>query len=189
MIDIDIADLISWALVDQNAGYFCKMPTENRQTLMSSTAIVTGTLALGVQIDCQPGFLRRMGARCHPDAVAVWEALPHHDRDLKALLVQYGRARSCPDWSIWPELKPKRHLGNHRVVVETEYDKAGRVISQWCPLEGYPSQDLIRETRWTYSRWHAGLVAVKRGVSGMLTAHRVTGPAMPATPWAVENPT
>jgi hypothetical protein len=192
MIDIDIAELVSWALVDQKAAYFCELPRENTKALMSSTAIVTGTLALGVQVDCQPGFLKRMGARCHPDAVTVWEGLEwlgREEPDTRLLLIRFGRARSYPDWTIWPELKPKRHPGNNKVVVETEYDDAGTVVAQWCPLEGYPSLELVQETRLTYCRWHGGLVRLKARISKRLASYRVTGPKMPAYPWAVENPT
>ncbi len=190
MMDIDIADLISWALIDQNAGYFCERPTENRKALLSSTAIVTGTLMLGVQVDCQPGFLKRLGAKCHPDAVTVYEAIMSlPSLDLRALLLAHGRSRTQPDWSIWPELKPKRHVGNHRVVVESSYDQSGTVTAQWCPLEGYPSMEVVAETRARYSRWRAGLIEVKRYVSGYLSAHRVTGPSAPSCPWLGENAT
>jgi len=66
MMEIDIADLVSWALGDQKAAYFCELSNDSRKALVSSTAIVTGALALGVQVDCQPGSLKCMAARCHP---------------------------------------------------------------------------------------------------------------------------
>lgn len=184
MKDIDIADLVSWALVDQNAGYFCELPSENRKALMSSTAIVTNTLALGVQVDCQPGFLKRMGARCHPDAVTVYEAMNYwlYD-DERTLVMAYGRARTTPDWDVWPEIRPKRHPRNGRPVVESEVDAKGRVISMWCPLDVFPSLELVVETRETYRRWRNGLERLASYVR-FLSEFHVTGPAAPIDPWA-----
>lgn len=185
MTEIDIAELVSWALVDQNAGYFCELPSENRKALMSSTAIVTGTLALGVQVDCQPGFLKRMGARCHPDAVAVYEALDYYlDSRERALVMSYGRIRSFPDWDIWPEIRPVRHPRNGKPVVESEVDGKGRVVSQWCPLDVFPSWDLVDETRATYRRWRSGLARlVASPLRFRLSEFRPIGPASPIDPW------
>lgn len=185
MRDIDIADLVSWALVDQNAGYFCEMPGEHRRALMSSTAIVTNTLALGVQVDCQPGFLKRMGARCHPDAIEVYhqiDCLPDRER---LLVMGYGRTRSAPDWDIWPEIRPMRHPRNGRPIVESEVDAKGRVVSLWCPLDIFPSLDLVAETRKTYQHWRNGLaMLVSSRLRFCLSDFRVTGPAAPVEPWA-----
>ncbi len=185
MTDIDIAELVSWALVDQNAAYFCEVPTENTKALMSSTAIVTGTLALGVQVDCQPGFLKRLGARCHPDAVAVYgeiRRLPYHE---ETVVLSYGRARTSPDWDIWPEIRPVRHPRNGKVVVESDLDRNGRVVAQWCPLDVFPSWDLVDETRKTYRRWRSGLARlVASPLRFGLSEYRVTGPAAPIDPWS-----
>lgn len=184
MMDIDIADLISWALIDQNAGYFCERPTENRKALLSSTAIVTGTLMLGVQVDCQPGFLKRLGAKCHPDAVAVYEAIMSlPDARMRTLLLAHGRARTEPDWDVWPEIRPKRHQRNGKVVVEASYDRSGTLTAQWCPLDVFPSWDLVDATRESYELWRAGLVAVKALVKGRLGEHRATGPRAREKPW------
>lgn len=130
--------------------------------------------------------LRRLG---EAEYVEVKIECRRDGGDTRLLLIRFGRVRSYPDWTIWPELKPKRHPGNNKVVVETEYDDAGTVVAQWCPLEGYPSLELVQETRLTYCRWHGGLVRLKSRISKRLASYRVTGPKMPAYPWAVENPT
>lgn len=188
MKDIDIAELVSWALVDQNAAYFCERPREDTKALMSSTAIVTGTLALGVQVDCQPGFLKRIGARCHPDAVMVYEAIKSlPDHRIRNLVLAHGVARTEPDWDIWPEIRPKRHPKNGKVVVEVRYDANGRVAAQWCPLDIFPSWELIGAARSRYQKWWGGLTTIKSIVEGRLVSYRVTGPMLMATPWHEAN--
>lgn len=184
MKDIDIAELVSWALVDQQAAYFCELPRENTKALMSSTAIVTGTLALGVQVDCQPGFLKRMGARCHPDAMTVYEAIKSlPDHRMRTLVLAHGMARTQPDWDIWPEIRPKRHPKNGKVVVESSYDRAGNLVAQWCPLDVFPSWELVEAARESYERWRAGLVFARAILSNRLFEHIATGPSAEECPW------
>lgn len=183
MKQIDIAELVSWALNEQAAGQYDNIMRRAAAGYLSSTAIVTETLRLGCQVDAQSGYLKRIGAKCHPDAIAVYEAIQELDEPARTLVLAHGKARTEPDWTIWPEIRPKRHVGNHKVVVETDYDARGKIVAQWCPLDIFPSLDLVSAAREAYSDWWNGLATLRKRLVFRLCEHVVTGPVAPESPW------
>ena len=153
---------------------------------VSSTAVVCETLQLGAIVDRQPGHVKAMGASSHVDALTVYGAIVSPGlltRDERLLVLGHGKIGGRPEWDIWPEISPKRHPRNGRIVVEQEFDKRGKVVSAWCPLVVYPSLELVIAARASYSTWHGALAKLRDALAGRLSAHRVTGPAAPEAPW------
>ncbi|ODN69540.1 hypothetical protein A6302_03134 [Methylobrevis pamukkalensis] len=187
MIDIDIEDLVAWTLNDQAADKVAAMLRSGPGVpTVSSAAIVCDTLALGAIVDRQGAHVRALGARCHPDALACYEALvgPGLTFDERIVVMGYGRMRDRPDWDIWPEITPRRHARNGKIVVEQEFSPAGKVVAAWCVLDVYPSLEIVEATRATWSMWRGALVRLRDDLSGRMVDHRLTGPRAPHEPWA-----
>ncbi|MBY6265553.1 hypothetical protein EI613_27065 [Azospirillum sp. 412522] len=108
---------------------------------------------------------------------AEWVDLP-----LQSVLLADLRRRGVPILDRYGRLRfPSQEPGfAYRIT-----DDGGRqVVTRWCPVEPYPSDAWIVNTNAIYAAWHAGMMALERGLRRVvLRDHRLVGFGVPAEPW------
>lgn len=126
----------------------------------------------------------------HPDAELCHVEVGELPEPARGLVRHYGRTGSAPEWFPGAEVERLPVLRANGKPLRL-YDSAGHLVGiktaefiSWGGRRVAGSMASLLAARAAYAAWHGGLVELVRRLSGgRLTAHRLGGPASPASPW------
>lgn len=182
----DIEDLLVWSFRDQQVEHF--VATLRRGSVGPSGLLSSGTaqtLVLGTRIDNSSAGARFLGARCHDDALTIYETVMALPAEAWLEIVKQARCGGEPYWH--PE-GPGRW--------EVPLDRAGRPKRLWRDparqrgdLGEHPPvligthPVVVEEARAIYRLWHTAMWELVPLVNRELTAFRASPPARSPHPW------
>lgn len=172
---IDIERLVVWALVEQGQGFAGREVQREDWT------------DYGGEIDLSPvRGLPSMGLLSDDDAVAVRHGIGGLPHEMGALVLQYGRASSRPDWAPEGYGEPEQ-MRNRRGQLMWDYERPGNRRSKrtprldhWAHARRKASVDFFRAT---WALWWRGLELLVPAVNNTMETHLAIGPAVAKAPW------
>lgn len=139
-----------------------------------------GWATAGIMVVTVSGY--RQGAvvmrRPGPDAEIILAAIQCLDPATAAAVIACARSKICPDWM--EGVVPRRVM---KPVYGYKRNRRRRGRSIMAPAWEPCSPAAVHAARAAYARWHSALAVLAEALDGQLEGWRITGCAVPATPW------
>lgn len=181
----DIEDLVVWAFKAQRVEHFVgSVRAWGAQTGSLGSSLLE-TMQLGARIDGGGAGARMLGARCHDDALTIYEAVMALPAEAWMLVIKHARSATRPEWyeegpGRW--IQPLDADGQPKRLWRDPKHKRGDLGPAPMELEGL-SPALVEDARAQYRLWHTALCELVPMVNEELEKHQATYPQCYAEPW------
>jgi hypothetical protein len=183
----DIEDLLVWAFREQQVEHYVR--TLRGASIGPAALLGSGIgqiLLLGTRIDSTSPGAKWLGARCHDDAVTIYEAVMALPAEAWVEVIKHARTASEPDWH--PEgpgqwVVPLDRNGEPKRLWRDPSRRRGDLGP--APPELFGTNPLLVENaRATYRLWHTALAELVPIVNRDLEGFRASPPRRLPEPWA-----
>ncbi|MBU2533314.1 MAG: hypothetical protein KKB37_11275 [Alphaproteobacteria bacterium] len=175
---MDIERLVTWALREQGLGW----ASADGRSLDVET--------LGTRVDKSVSYglpPPGIGLNDNDDALAVRAAIDRLPSEAQFVVIIHGRIGSRPSWGEEGYGEPEQMLsgnGQPRWIYKDPENRRGKIgpMLDWRAYDAHVRQIDYERAAWTM--WREALITLKRELADTLSAYIVTGPLLPARPWA-----
>lgn len=180
----DIEDLLVWAFREQQVEHFAQ-GLRPRGPSRNIGSMIAETLVLGTRVDNTTAGARFLGARCHDDAVVIFEAVMALPPEAWVEVIKHARTATRPYW--YPEgpgkwVVPRDKWGNPKRIYRDPVRQRGDLGEAPPELIGI-NPLVVEEARAVYRLWHTSLCELTALVNREMTAHRAVWPTISPEPW------
>lgn len=185
----DIEDLVAWAFREQQVERFVATlrggavgPSPSPR---SSTDMLSEMLVLGTRVDSSGAGAKWLGARCHDDAITIYDAVMTLPEDAWVEVIKCARSNLRPCW--YPEgagrwETPRDRTGRPKVLYRDPVRKRDPIGLAPPELVGIDPL-LVEESRAVYRLWYVSLCELAEMVNPELVSFRARWPAASPDPW------
>ena len=184
----DVEDLLIWAFRDQKVESVASS-LRPMQTGWSSSCSLGEVMSLGTRVDGSYAGAKFLGARCHEDAVVIYDAVMALPPEAWIEVIKHARTATEPDW---------HREGPGRWMVPL--DRAGQPKRRWrdpvkqrgdlgeAPPELVGTNPrVVEEARAIYRLWHVSLCELVPLLNREMVDHQATPPLRSAAPWVASD--
>lgn len=182
----DIEELLVWAFREQQVEHFVSKLRGGSQgpspTLQSGIGQI---LALGTRVDTTNVGARWLGARCHDDAITLYEAVMALPAEAWVEVIKHARTDTRPYW--YPEgpgqwVTPRDKWGEPKLIYRDPVRKRDPIGEAPPELIGI-NPSTVEEARAVYRLWHTALCELVVLVNREMTSFKARWPVASPEPW------
>lgn len=185
----DIEELLAWAFREQQVERFVATirggalgPAPSPR---SSTDTLAQLLLLGTRVDSSSAGANWVGARCHDDALTIYEAVMALPPEAWVEVIKCARSNLRPFW--YPEgagrwETPRDKTGRPKLLYRDPVRKRDPIGEAPPELVGIDPA-LVEESRAVYRLWYVSLCELATVVNRELKSFRARWPSASPEPW------
>ena len=185
----DIEELLHWAFRDQQVERYVQALRGGAVGPSASLESGIGQiLMLGTRVDSSTPGAKWLGARCHDDALTIYEAVMALPAEAWVEVIKYARSAQRPhcyddeDALAGQWVVPRDKWGNPKRLWRDPVHQRGDLGEAPPVLIGI-DPIVVEEARATYRLWHTALCELVTLVNRDLVQYRATWPAISPEPW------